>query len=263
MTVVTLTTDFGVRDPYVAEMKGVMLGLAPDVRLVDISHDVDSHDVVGAALVLEAAIPFFPPGTVHLAVVDPGVGTRRRALAARAHGHWFVGPDNGLLEWAFTDPQAQVHELSDAAWFRQPVSRTFHGRDVFAPVAGHLAKGVALERFGARITDPVRLPRRAPKPEDGELPGCVMWIDHFGNALTDLTAAAIARAFPGVAQEKLLVEVGSRRLHGLSRSYGERPVGEVVAIIGSSGRLEIAQVGGDVSVRLGIGEGDPVRVRAG
>jgi hypothetical protein len=260
--IVTFTSDFGNRDWFVGVVRGVLHEVCPEARVVDLTHEIPPGAISSAAFVLEAAASDFPADAVHLAVVDPGVGTARRALAARAHGHYFVGPDNGVLEWAFADPAAEVHELRDERWFRHPVSRTFHGRDVFAPVAGHLAKGVELNRFGPRVTDPLRVERRRPKAADGELVGCVMWIDRFGNALTDLTAETIAAAFPGVPEERLEITAGSRRLRGLSRSYGDRPVGEVVAIMGSSGRLEIAQVGGDVSVRLGIGEGDPVGVRA-
>ena len=179
-----------------------------------------------------------------------------------ARGQRFVGPDNGVLEWAVADPDAEVRSLVEARWFRDPVSRTFHGRDVFAPVAAHLARGLAIAKLGPRVSDPVRLGWTPPARAGDALGGRIMYVDRFGNALTDLDAGALARAFPGVSEERLEVEVGTRVIHGLARSYGDAGVGAIVAIMGSSGRIEIAQVGGDAASRLGLGEGDPVRVRA-
>jgi hypothetical protein len=211
---------------------------------------------------LEAAAADFPAGTVHLAVVDPGVGTDRRALAVAAHEQWFVGPDNGLLEWALGAPGAEAHALTEARFFRAPVSRTFHGRDVFAPVAAAIARGEKLAAFGPRVTDPVRLPAHDPARRGDALVGRVVFLDRFGNALTNLTARAIAQAFGADADDAgFQVSVLDRRLSGLARSYGDAPVGALVAIIGSSGRLEIAQVGGAATMRLGLGEGDVVEVR--
>jgi S-adenosyl-L-methionine hydrolase (adenosine-forming) len=259
--VVTFTSDFGQRDWFTGVVRGVIYGLCPEAHIVDLAHDIPPGAVARAAFVLEAATPDFPPGSVHLAVVDPGVGTARRALAVRARGQYFVGPDNGILEWGLADPQAEARSLTDERWFRAPVSRTFHGRDVFAPVAAHLARGVALERFGPRISDAVRLDRPAPAMDGEALVGRVMYVDRFGNALTDLSGDAIAAAFPRVSEERLEIEAGTRVVRGLARSYGDAGVGTIVAIMGSSGRLEIAQVGGDAASRLGLGEGDPVRVR--
>jgi S-adenosylmethionine hydrolase len=227
---------------------------------VDLSHSIPPGEVEPAAFLLEAAAPDFPPGTVHLAVVDPGVGTTRRALAVSAHRQLFVGPDNGLLGWALADPSAETYELVEPKYFRQPVSRTFHGRDVFAPVAAHLALGVELAMFGPRVHDPMRLPPADAVVRDGQLVGRVMRIDHFGNALTNLHETAIASAFPGATERDLAVLVGRRRIESVARSYGDAPIGTVVAIMGSSGRVEIAQVGGAVAEYLGVGEGDAVRV---
>src|SRR5262249_33181141 len=146
--------------------------------------------VAHAAFVLEIAAPDFPPRTVHLAVVDPGVGTERRALAVRAHGQLFVGPDNGVLEWALSDPQAEAHAITESKFMRMPVSRTFHARDVFGPAAAHLAAGLSIERLGDRVTDPKRGCHPSPQMKNGELSGQVMFVDRFGNAVTNLTAAA-------------------------------------------------------------------------
>ncbi len=262
--IVTFVSDFGRDDWFVGVVHGVLASGCPDARVVDLTHEIPPGNVERGAFVLEAASGDFPPGTVHLAVVDPGVGTARRALAVAAHGQTFVGPDNGLLEWAFADPRAEAHALTNERHFRTPLSRTFHGRDVFAPVAAGLACGAPLAEFGPRITDPVRLARHAPVELPGGLQGCVVFVDRFGNALTNLTAAALERAFPGVPETSLEVRVHDRRIAGVSRSYGDAAIGTLVAILGSSGRLELAQVGGHAAERWGIGERDRVTiVRAG
>lgn len=259
--IVTFLSDFGQADWFVGVVHGVVASICPMARMVDLTHLVAPGDVGRGAFILEAAAPDFPPGTIHVAVVDPGVGTERRALGVQARGQIFVGPDNGVLEWALADPAAEVRAVTNAQLFREPVSRTFHGRDVFAPVAAHLACGTAFATIGPVARDPVRLARPAAVHANGALRGCVVFIDHFGNALTDLTAAAIAEAFPGTAEDHLDVRVLDRRVRGITRSYGDAPIGTLVAILGSSGRLELAEVGGAASNRWGIGPGDHVEVR--
>jgi hypothetical protein len=260
--IITFTSDFGHEDWFVGVVHGVLHLVAPEVRIVDLNHQIPPGDVSRAAFVLEAACPDFPAGTVHLAVVDPGVGTARRALAVRGRGHYFVGPDNGLLEWALSDPQARVHALTETRYFRHPVSRTFHGRDVFAPVAGHLANGEPIEKLGSAVRDPVRLGARAPRWVSGHLVGRIMFVDRFGNVLTNVTEHDLSDAFPTTQHDRLEVVAAGRVIRGLARSYGDARVGEVVAIVGSSGRLEIAQVAGDAAARLGLGVGDEIGVRA-
>lgn len=250
---VTFTSDFGSEDWFVGVVHGVLGTLAPEAIVVDLNHAIPPGDVARGAFLLEAAAGDFPPGTVHLAVVDPGVGTARRALAVASRGQYFVGPDNGLLEWALCAPGAESHALTEERWFRRPVSRTFHGRDVFAPVAAR--------EFGPRVQDPVRLPRSRPRFDDGVLEGRIVFIDRFGNALTNLTEEALRESFGEAPDPRLVVTLPGRDLAGLSRSYGDAPVGTLVAILGSSGRLELAQVGGDAADRLGLGIGDPIRVR--
>lgn len=259
---VTFTSDFGHDDWFVGVVHGVLHELAPEARVIDVNHSIPPGHVGRAAFVLEAAAPDFPAGTVHLAVVDPGVGTARRAIAVEARGQRFVGPDNGLLEWALSAPGALVHALVEDRFFRRPVSRTFHGRDVFAPVAAHLANGERLSAFGPVIADPVRIARAPVRRQNGALEGRIMFVDRFGNSLTNLTRDALAGVFGADADdERFEVVVFGRSIRGLARSYGDRAVGTIVAILGSSGRLEIAQVGGDAAVRLGIAEGDPVTIR--
>lgn len=257
---ITFTSDFGHEDWFVGVVHGVIHGVCPAARVVDLTHTIAPGAITHGAFTLEAAAPDFPDGTVHLAVVDPGVGTERRALAVRAHRQWFVGPDNGLLEWALADPAAEARALTEESFFRQPVSRTFHGRDVFAPVAAHLAAGVAFDRLGPVVRDPVRIKTQDVQVRGGELVGHVAHIDRFGNALTNVDAGSLARAFPGVPESHLAIEAGGRRFEGVTRSYGDAPVGTVVVVLGSSGRLEIAQVSGAAAERLGLGVGDPVVV---
>jgi len=259
---ITFVSDFGRDDWFAGVVHGAIHDVCPEADVVDVTHEVPPGRIAHAAFVLEVAAPDFPPGTIHLAVVDPGVGTERRALAVRAHGQLFVGPDNGILEWAFADPAAELRSVTEVRYMRIPVSRTFHARDVFGPAAAHLAAGVPLERLGPRVDDPIRGAHPQPRVTAGELIGQVMFVDRFGNGITNLTEAArCAAGFQDGTQDTIEVEAADRVLHGLSRAYGDAPRGTLVALIGSSGRLEIAQVGGDAAERLGLSVGDEVRLR--
>jgi hypothetical protein len=257
--IITLTSDFGVRDPFVGIMKGVILGLCPDARLVDLTHEIPPQDVLAGALALEAAVPFFPPGTVHLAVVDPGVGSARRPLAVAARGHLFVGPDNGLLTPALAEPGWRAVRLEAPEYRLAAVSRTFHGRDIFAPAAAHLALGVSLYRLGPEVEDPVRVAIPRARLAAGAIEGEVIAEDRFGNLITSVTADLLAELRTGAA---LSVELGDRRLGGLLGSYAEAPEGAAGAIIGSTGRLEIFVRNGSAAAALGAGRGTRVRVRS-
>jgi S-adenosylmethionine hydrolase len=252
--VVTLTTDFGHRDPYVAEMKGVMLSLAPEIRFVDITHDVDSHDVVGAALALEAAAPYFPTGTVHVAVVDPGVGTARRGLIVTANGATFIAPDNGLLTPVFAQQGWRAFELTAPELRLARVSRTFHGRDVFAPAAAHVARGVPPERFGAALHDPVRLAWPEVRAIGGPVAGTVLHVDRFGNLITSIAAEAVERLGAGVA-----IHIAGRRLPFVG-TYGDLALGAAGGLIGSGGRLEVAVREGNAAAALKARRGTPVTI---
>jgi S-adenosylmethionine hydrolase len=251
--IVTLTTDFGTRDAYVAAMKGVVLGIAPHARLVDVSHDVAAHDVTEGALALESAVPFFPAGAVHLAVVDPGVGTARRGLALVSEGAIFVGPDNGLFTPFLEGHEWRAFELTAAEYRLRSVSRTFHGRDVFAPAAAHLALGVAPERLGPRIDDPVRLHWSSMRETHGAVAGTVLHIDRFGNLVTSIRAEAFEAFGP------LSIRLAGRPLPFVG-TYGELTPGQAGALIGGSGRLEIAVREGSAAARLRARRGTPVVV---
>jgi S-adenosylmethionine hydrolase len=256
--IVTLTTDFGLRDAYVAEMKGVMLGLAraagQSLQLVDVTHDVERHDITEGALALEAAAPFFPKGTVHLAVVDPGVGTARRGVALAAEGHLLVGPDNGLFTPFLTSGGWRAFEIAEADYRLPIVSRTFHGRDLFAPAAAHLALGLDPARLGPPVTDPVRLPWPEVRAVAGAVAGAVVHADRFGNLITSIHARSVEPLNASV-----VIRVGGRQVP-LVGTYGDLPAGGPGALVGSGGRLEIAVREGSAAAVLRAARGTPVVV---
>jgi S-adenosylmethionine hydrolase len=257
MSIVALLTDFGWADGYVGVMKGVILSIAPHVTLVDLSHDVAPQDVRGAAFVLYAAVPYFPPDTVHLVVVDPGVGSVRRAIAVRSAQGTFVAPDNGVLSYVLAagPPQIAV-SLSNPQYHLAQVSRTFHGRDIFAPAAAHLACGVPITELGEPIRDLITFPMPKPRTRaDGTLIGQVIHVDHFGNVITNLRREDIP--WP---DEAVVLEIGGQVIGGLHETYAQARPGEPLALIGSSGHLEIAVAGGNAARRLSVNREDEVRV---
>jgi S-adenosyl-L-methionine hydrolase (adenosine-forming) len=251
--VITLLTDFGLDDAYVGTLKGVLLAINPRAQLVDLSHTVPPQDVRRAALLLEAAWRFFPPGTVHLAVVDPGVGGARRPIAVHAGGHYFVGPDNGLLGFCFDLPGARAVVLTARRYRLRPLSRTFHGRDVFAPAAAHCSRGVPLGRFGPRLRHPVRLPPARARRVRGRVEGQVLLVDRFGNLLTNLRGQDLR----GPASRGIL-RLGGVRIQGLVGTYAERPRRALGALIDGSGRVEVFVREGSARRRLGLAPGAPV-----
>ena len=251
--IVTLTTDFGTRDPYVAAMKGVILGIAREARLVDLSHEVAAHDITEGALALEAAVPFFPAGSVHVAVVDPGVGTERRGLAVVTERARFVGPDNGLFTPFLEAAGWQAFELTAPEYRLGTVSRTFHGRDVFAPAAAHLALGVAPERLGPAIDNPVRLSWPTVRETHGAVAGTVLHVDRFGNLVTSIRAEAF-ESFGAI-----VVRISGRSLRFVG-TYGDLEPAQVGAMVGSSGRLEVAVREGSAATLLRARRGTRVVV---
>lgn len=252
---IALLTDFGYTDAYVGVMKGVLLSRAPEVRLFDLTHGVPPQNVRAGALQLLAAAPYCPPETVFLAVVDPGVGGDRRPLCLRSAGRLFVGPDNGLL-WpaaaALGEPKAWVLDRPEH-WLDRP-GATFHGRDLFAPVAAALASGIPPEQVGTRIDDPVRLEIPAPVETGGEVRGEVLLVDGYGNAVTNLRPADLG----GPAPLSRTFTAGDARLPGPASHYGAVPAGAPLVVLGSLGFYEIAVNGGSAAASLGLREGDPV-----
>jgi len=257
-TIITLTTDFGLKDHYVGAMKGAVLSVNPSAVLVDISHSITSGDISHGAFVMDGACGIFPPGTVHVGVVDPGVGGPRRAVIVETDNFLFVGPDNGLLSLiAQSDGIKRVIEVRNEKFMRAEISRTFHGRDIFGPVAGHLSLGVSPEEFGPEIRDLEMISLPLPEFEDGVINGEVIYIDTYGNIITNISAGFI-ESHLGLSDVEVIIKGHS--LKGLFRSYASIEPGGVGALTGSSGRLEVAAHEASGAEFLGVNVGDNVRV---
>jgi S-adenosylmethionine hydrolase len=236
--IITLTTDFGLSDPYVAMMKGVILSINPGARLVDISHQIRAGSIIQAASLVHETFPFFPKGTVHVAVVDPGVGSERRPMGLETGGHFFVGPDNGIF-WPIIQryKETETIHLTEKKYFLPSISHTFHGREVFAPVAAHLSRGVSLKGMGSRLSDPVKLHFPKPQEEGGVLYGQIIRVDNFGNLISNIHRRDLESFLESF---KPVIEVGDLRIANLSSIYAEAEEGEPLALINSSDWLEIA-----------------------
>jgi S-adenosyl-L-methionine hydrolase (adenosine-forming) len=252
---VTLLTDFGVRDHFVSAMKAVMLNLNPDLTFVDISHLIPPHDIFGAAFTLDQVWSLFPPRTIHLAVVDPGVGTMRKAMVLSAGGHFFVAPDNGILTCVM-DSQSNfaAYEITADHYFRKPVSNTFHGRDVFAPVAAWLSRGVAPDQLGPAMKEPVRLKiPAAKKVKEGFIQGTILAVDHFGNLITNLKPSDVPPA-------SRIILPGQREITAFRHTYGAGKKDELIVVTGSTGYLEIAIKDGSAAAVLNMKAGAAIGV---
>lgn len=259
--IITLTTDFGLSDHFVGAMKGVMLGIAPDAQIVDISHAVQPFDILDGALTISQAYSYFPSETVHMVIVDPGVGTARRPIILRGDRHLFVAPDNGVLSLVYArEERRAVRHVTSEHYFLQPRSNTFHGRDIFSPVAAALAKGVDPDRFGDEITDYVRFAAPRPKPVDERtLRGVVLKADRFGNLITNISPHDIPKLF----QENpppFKIAMGKGQITRLCTNYAEGVPGEAFGILGSMGFLEIATNRGSAQQMLGVGKGTEVNL---
>ena len=263
MAIISLTTDFGQFDGYVGVMKGVILAIAPDAQLVDLSHEIAPQDVRQAAHVLARAMPFFPKGAIHVAIVDPGVGSVRRPILVTTASAVFVGPDNGVLTPALTDATAKTWELDRPEFWLPEVSATFHGRDLFAPVAGHLACGVSPERMASRVSDAVLLasagPQRLP---DGSIRGEVVHADRFGNLITDIPGEWLTGGSHR-GHWQCYVARSVEPAPGPLRTYSDAASGAPLALVSSSGMLEIAVRDGSAQRMFGASPGAPVLVRPG
>lgn len=255
----TLTTDFGTKDAYVAAMKGVALGICPDARLVDVSHEIAPQDVMEAAFVLREAAPHFPDGAVHLVVVDPGVGTERRAVALRRGAHFFVGPDNGVFPLVLDGaaPDEAVVLDRPALWRSAEPSTTFHGRDIFAPAAAHLAAGRPLSALGSPAGALAPLRWAQPIADEEGIQGWTVHIDHFGNCITNISRALLEARRPARA---LRCFVGSTVLRAIHPTYDAVAEGEPLLLFGSGGYLEVAVNAGNAAQLLGIRKGEAVNL---
>jgi S-adenosylmethionine hydrolase len=259
--IVTLITDFGLKDHYVASMKGVMLSLNPDLVFIDISHLISSQDILTAAFTLSQAAACFPPGTIHLAVVDPGVGTERKAIIASVESHYYVAPDNGILTYV-CDAAAEftVHEITADHYFRKPVSSTFHGRDIFAPVAAWLSRDIAPHQFGPAVTNPVRL--KIPEPlklKDTMIQAAILAADQFGNLVTNLRPEDVP-VYGGTPVHTARLLAGGREITTFRMTFAEGKPGELFVVPGSSGYLEIVVREGSAASELGLDAGAPIGV---
>jgi S-adenosylmethionine hydrolase len=261
--IITLTTDFGTNDHFVGAMKGVILDIVPEAAIVDISHAVEAFDVLDGAIAISEAYSYFPARTVHLVVVDPGVGSSRRPIIASSDGYHFVAPDNGVLSIVYAKEQPlHVRHITSDHYFRQPVSNTFQGRDLFAPVAAYLAKMVDVHKFGDEIEDYVKFAAPKPKPAgENKLQAVVLKVDRFGNLITNIRPEDIPALFSGKTEFKLVV--GSREIREIRSAYAQGAPGEVFGILGSMGYLEIVANRAAAAELTGVGKGGEVSVLLG
>jgi S-adenosyl-L-methionine hydrolase (adenosine-forming) len=262
--VITLTTDFGTNDHFVGAMKGVILDIVPDAQIIDICHSVQAFDVLDGALTISQAYSYFPTRTVHIVVVDPGVGTARRPIVASSDKYHFVAPDNGVLSLVYArEERMHVRHVTSQHYFLQPVSNTFHARDIFSPVAAYLAKEVESQKFGDEIDDYVRF--NAPKPkavDQNRLRGVVLKVDRFGNLITNITPQDVPVLFADGAK-RFKITVGSREITEVHKAYAEGAPGEVFGVLGSMGFLEIAVNRGAAAQMIGAGKGTDVNIILG
>lgn len=257
---ITLTTDFGHKDPFVGIMKGVIFGINPKANVIDLSHGIPPQDILAGALVLRYAAPSFPAGTIHVAVVDPGVGSERRPLLIKSEGSFFIGPDNGVLSMALEGKRvSRIIYLTNGTYHLKPTSATFHGRDIFAPVAAYLSLGIAPEDFGAAVSDFTRLPWPHASRAEGALVGKVIYIDGFGNLVTNVHERDLSM----FQREKLTFSIAGVIVEGLATRYSSAEEGGYTALINSWGLLEISAFQGNARLLCGANIGDTIRVREG
>ena len=259
--IVTLTTDFGLQDHFVGTIKGVILENVPDVRFVDISHAVQPFDIFDGALTIAQAYSYFPSGTVHLVVVDPGVGSERRPIVVSTEKYTFVGPDNGVFSMIYDrEERLSVRHITAEHYFLQPVSNTFHARDVFAPITSYLAKGVDIDRMGEEVTDFVRFAAPRPKALDERtLRGIVLKVDRFGNLITNITPQDVPALFQAEPPAFKIV-IGTKEIMQIHSAYADGMPGEVFGLLGSMGYLEIATNRGSAAKIVEAGKGSEVKV---
>jgi S-adenosyl-L-methionine hydrolase (adenosine-forming) len=262
--IVTLTTDFGTNDHFVGAVKGVILDIVPEAAIVDITHAIQAYDVLDGAIAISQTYTYFPTGTVHMVVVDPGVGTTRRPIIASSDGYHFVAPDNGVLSMVYAkEERIHVRHVTSDHYFRQPVSNTFHGRDVFAPVAAYLAKMVDSHKFGDEIEDYIKFAAPRPKPSgENRLRAVVLKVDRFGNLITNLTPPDAPGLF-GADPAPFKIVVGSKEITEIRTNYAEGAPGEVFGILGSMGYLEIVANRAAAAQLTGAGKGAEVSIFLG
>ncbi|HET8864683.1 MAG TPA: SAM-dependent chlorinase/fluorinase [Gracilimonas sp.] len=255
--IITITTDFGLQDHYVSAMKAVMLGIATNARFVDISHEIPPQDIMAGAWVVRNTAFLYPPNTVHLVVVDPGVGTSRHPVALKVKDQYFVGPDNGIFSLFFNQYDYEAYKLNNKTYWREGVSKTFHGRDIFAPVAAHLSNGVELEDLGEPIEELVTYHWAVPIADKDGLQGWVVHIDRFGNLITNISEELID---DHLEKKNVKIYVGNTMLNKIVTTFGDVEEGEPAAFIGSSGMLEIGINKGNAGRMLSVDKGAQISI---
>lgn len=261
--IITLLTDFGQADGFIGVMKGVMLQIAPNVRFVDITHDLPPYSLSAAAFLNNWSFGYFPAGTIHLCVVDPGVGTSRRALVVEAQGHIFIAPDNGVLTPILEATGGRTVVAADKPeYWLANVGNTFHGRDVFSPLAAHVARGVPVSELGRPVDDPVMRPLKAPAITPERIDARIRYVDRFGNAITNLLKPQFERwaSERGVSPEEVEVQLPGVSIRGISKTYGAHKPGEIVALFDGFDCLEVAINQGDAAASMSLKEGDEVKL---
>lgn len=253
--IITLTTDFGLVDPYVAAMKGVIYSICPVARIVDLGHEISAHDVIAGALFVAGSAPYFPPGTIHVVVIDPGVGSSRKPIAALAGEQIFICPDNGLLTLVLRKlPLREIREINNPELMLNTVSPTFHGRDVFAPASAHIANGIAFSQLGPQLHEIEKLTIPEPEVKENEISGEIIHSDHFGNLITNIPRSLI----PDAVHCNIIV--GEHILKGIEQTYADVNEGSALALFGSSDYLEIAANKCNAAELIGLIKGNKVRV---
>ena len=257
--IITLTTDFGTTDIFVGVMKGVIFNINPDAKIIDITHDIEPQDVYAGAFLLSSAYHYFPPGTIHVGVIDPGVGSTRRAIAVETKRYCFVVPDNGLLSHVLcNETVCCAINLTNPKYFLPQVSDTFHGRDIFAPVAAHISRGVSLNSLGEQITNIAQIPISTPNTSESEIIGHIPYIDRFGNLITNISQELFESVKRG---RHFIIFVKDRQIQRICRAYAESSVGELLGIFSSFGNLEIAINEGNAAETLGVKRGNLIKIR--
>ncbi len=257
--IITLTTDFGTRGIFVGVMKGVIFSINPDAKIIDIAHDIEPQNIHAGAFLLNSAYHYFPHGAIHLGVIDPGVGSTRRAIAVETEDYYFVVPDNGVLSYVLsTEKVLRSVNLTNSKYFLPQLSGTFHGRDIFAPVAAHLSRGVPFDALGEQITQLRRIPILTPQTSESEIVGHILYIDRFGNLITNISQKLFESAGKG---RVFVIYIDDRRIQRICRAYLDVPIGELLSIFSSFGTLEIAINQGNAAEMLGIEEGCSIIIR--
>lgn len=257
--IVTLITDFGTQGEYSGGMKGAILRVNPCCQVVDVTHQIDPQNILQASWVLRCSYLYFPPGTIHVVVVDPGVGTSRRAIVLKKDGYFFVGPDNGVFTWVFSKKgKASVYEITESQFFLSPGSDTFHGRDIFAPVAGHLSLGLKPSSLGPGVKDWVTIAWPIPRLLKGKLEAQILWADSFGNLITSVSRETYGRLLEG---RPISIRRKGWRIERVQRTYSQSPAGQPLALFGSGGLLEISVNRGSAQNILGLKPGDPIAIK--